>query len=103
MPPVIHTPPDGGSTSGSTYTFKWYNAHILSGVPHSAYTVQNWKVTVGSQQGGSNYYDGNPIPPATLQDTAVTLPRNRQSCWARLWYQKNGYWYWSCDISFTSN
>jgi len=103
MPPIIYTPPDGGSTNGSPSTCKWYNAHILNGIPHLAYSVQNWKVTVGSQQGGANYYPGTVISAGTLQDPNVTLPRGGQLCWARLWYQKGGYWYWSCDIAFTSN
>lgn len=103
MPPLIYNPPDGGATNGTPVLFKWYNAHILNGIPHGAYTVDKWKVTVGSQQGGSNYYAGTEMSAGTLQDPNVTLPHNGTTCWARLWYQKSGYWYWACDIAFTSN
>jgi len=69
MPPIVTIPPPSGSTTGTTYTICWANAHGI----HSAKTVTNWKVTIGTREGLNDKYDSGLLP-ATALSKACTMP-----------------------------
>ena len=69
MPPIVTIPPSMGSTTGTTYTICWANAHGI----HSAKTVTNWRLTIGTKEGLNDKYDSGLLS-ATALSNNCTMP-----------------------------
>lgn len=80
MPPVVYSPVSGTPFPSAGGTIKWYNGHGT----HSAKTVTQWRLLVGSTSYGENYHSGAALSPThPLQDAVfnVTMPPRGKTCY----------------------
>ena len=89
VPAALFAPAPGSILAGTTQTFKWT----------SGTGVTQYRLTVGTTQGGSQLYAG--VATTALSVTVSGLPSIGVKVWARLSSSINGSWQ-SADYEFTS-
>jgi hypothetical protein len=89
--PVITSPADGSTLSGSNVTFDFSGPTSITG----------WWIYIGSSSGRSNYYDSGSLSGSVTSVNVTGLPTNGSTVHATLWYRNNGRWQ-STAFSYTA-
>jgi hypothetical protein len=85
--PGLYSPANGSTLSGTSVTFAWDSSTVGPAVGATAYYL-----TVGSTQGGSQYYNSGDLSSTTFSATVSDLPSNGSTVWARWSYLVGGQW-----------
>jgi hypothetical protein len=94
--PGLYSPVNGSTLAGTSATFAWDSSTVGPAVGATAYYL-----TVGSTQGGSQYYNSGNLPNTTFSETVTGLPSNGSKVWARWSYLVGGNWAYN-DYSYTA-
>lgn len=81
--PSLTTPLVNSSFTGSSQTFTWSDGGTA---------VSNWRLSIGSTQGGSDYFQTAILTRTTNSITANNLPSNAHKAYVRLAYKLGRVW-----------
>lgn len=94
--PGLYSPVNGSTLAATSATFAWDNSTAGPAVGATAYYL-----TVGSTQGGSQYYSSGNLSNTTFSETVTGLPSNGSTVWARWSYLVGGRWGYN-DYTYTA-
>jgi hypothetical protein len=94
--PGLYSPVNGSTLTGTSVTFVWDSSTAGPAVGATAYYL-----TVGSTQGGSQYYNSGNLSNITFSQTVTGLPSNGSVVWARWSYLVGGTWGYT-DYTYTA-
>ncbi|MFY9644111.1 MAG: hypothetical protein WAK29_02980 [Terriglobales bacterium] len=94
--PGLYYPINNSTLSGTSMTFAWDSSTTGAGAGATAY-----KLEVGKQPGGHEYYLSGWLSSATLAQSIDTLPSNGSTVWVRWSYWVGGAWQYR-DYSYTA-
>ena len=100
----INYPAHGAMLKGSSQTFQWYmynTATMSSTTPTAPVPATAYRLDVGKEQGGHEYYQSGSLGTA-LSATAHSLPTDGSTIWVRWYYCVNGEWQYK-DYSYTAH
>lgn len=94
--PGLYSPANGSTLTGTSVTFAWDSSTEGPAAGATAYAL-----TVGSTQGGSQYYNSGTLSGTTFSQTVTGLPSNGSTVWTRWSYLVNGQWGYT-DYAYTA-
>jgi hypothetical protein len=94
--PGLYSPVNGSTLSGTSVTFAWDSSTQGPAVGATAYYL-----TVGSTQGGSQYYNSGDLSNTTFSQTITGLPSDGSKVWARWSYLVGTTWGYN-DYTYTA-
>jgi hypothetical protein len=94
--PGLYSPVNGSTLAATSVTFAWDSSTTGPAVGATAYYL-----TVGSTEGGDQYYNSGNLSNTTFSQTVTGLPSNGSRVWARWSYLVGGNWGFN-DYTFTA-
>jgi hypothetical protein len=94
--PGLYSPAQYSALTGTSVTFAWDSSTQGPAAGAAAY-----KLVIGKEPGGSEYYQSGRLSNTTFSQSVTTLPSNGSMVWARWSYLVHGVWEYS-DYSYTA-
>jgi hypothetical protein len=91
--PIITSPVDGSTLSGSSQLFNWTYGEVDD---------SNWTIYLGSSVGAYNYYYSGVLAAGTRSHTVIGIPTNGSTVYFRLWRKVSGVWNYT-DGTYTAS
>ena len=88
----IYAPVNSSALTGTSATFQWYDFPGATA----------YRLDVGKEQGGNEYYQSGSLPTSTSSETVNSLPTDGSTVWVRWYYMLSGTWQHT-DYSYTAS
>jgi hypothetical protein len=95
--PGLYSPANHSTLAGASVTFAWDSSTQGTATGASAY-----RLTVGKEQGGTEYFQSGSLSNTTFSQSVTTLPSDGSTVWARWFYQVRGVWQYT-DYAYTAS
>jgi hypothetical protein len=95
--PGMYHPSNNSTLDAASETFAWDSSSTGPNAGAKAYRLE-----VGKEQGGHEYYRSGRLSNTTFSQTVDSLPSNGSQVWARWYYLVGGAWQYS-DYTYTAH